>query len=103
MKDMYNERRKYMLTRLREMGFIIHAEPTGAFYVFADARQYTIDSYTFAFDVLNRAHLGITPGIDFGKNGEGFVRFSYANSLENIKEGLDRLESYLIKGYDFRK
>ena len=101
MRNMYNERRKYMLTRLRKMGFIIHAEPTGAFYVFADARQFTSDSYTFAFDVLNRAHVGITPGIDFGKNGEGFVRFSYANSLENIKEGLDRLDDYLTKNYGF--
>jgi aspartate/methionine/tyrosine aminotransferase len=70
-------------------------EPQGAFYVLADARKFTRDSYHFAFDVLEHAHVGITPGVDFGTNGEGFVRFSYANSLENIREGLIRLEKYL--------
>lgn len=91
----YNERRVYMLKRLRSMGFDIEAEPQGAFYIFANACRFTCDSYRFAFDVLEHAHVGITPGIDFGSRGEGFVRFSYANSLENIKEGMDRLESYL--------
>jgi aspartate/methionine/tyrosine aminotransferase len=95
MKAIYKERRDYMVSRLKEMGFPIHAEPSGAFYVFCDARQFTRDSYAFAFDVLEKAHVGITPGVDFGTAGEGFVRFSYANSLENIKEGLDRLENYL--------
>ena len=77
------------------MGFIIHTEPHGAFYVFCDARKYTSDSYKFAFDVLEKAHVGITPGIDFGTGGEGFVRFSYANSLENIRVAMDRMEEYL--------
>lgn len=95
MRSTYNERRQYMIKRLRAMGLVIHTEPQGAFYVFADARAFTSDVYKFAFDVLEKAHIGITPGIDFGSNGEGFVRFSYANSLENIKEGLDRLEGYL--------
>ncbi|MDP4271654.1 MAG: aminotransferase class I/II-fold pyridoxal phosphate-dependent enzyme, partial [Bacteroidota bacterium] len=89
------ERRIYMIQRLREMGFEIKIEPQGAFYVLADARKFTNDSYKFAFDVLENAHVGITPGVDFGSKGEGFVRFSYANSLENIKEGLDRLERWI--------
>ena len=97
MRTIYNERRLYMIERLRSMGFTIEVEPKGAFYVFADARKFTSDSYSFAFDVLENAHVGITPGVDFGSNGEGFVRFSYANSIDNIKEGLDRLESYLLK------
>ena len=63
--------------------------------MFVDASKYTNNSLQFAFDVLEKAHVGITPGIDFGIGGEGFVRFSYANSLENIKEGMDRLENYL--------
>ena len=50
---------------------------------------------TLAFDILEKAHVGVTPGIDFGENGEGFIRFSYANSLENIEKGMDRLEKYL--------
>jgi aspartate/methionine/tyrosine aminotransferase len=96
MRNTYNERRIYMLRRLQDMGFVIHSEPQGAFYIFCDARRFTSDSYRFAFDVLEKAHVGITPGIDFGSNGEGFIRFSYANSLENIKIGLDRLETYLV-------
>jgi aspartate/methionine/tyrosine aminotransferase len=95
MRNVYNERRTYLLRRLQAMGFDIEAEPEGAFYIFANACRFTCDSYRFAFDVLEHAHVGITPGIDFGSRGEGFVRFSYANSLENIKEGMDRLERYL--------
>ena len=95
MKAVYDARRRYMLGRLREIGFVIHTEPKGAFYIFADARRFTHDAYVFAFDVLEHAHVGITPGVDFGTAGEGFVRFSYANSLEHIREGLSRLERYL--------
>ncbi len=95
MKNIYNERRKYMISRLRELGFRITVEPTGAFYIFVDARHLSSDSYKLAFDILEKAHLGITPGIDFGENGEGYLRFSYANSLENIMEGLNRLEKYI--------
>ncbi len=95
MREVYNERRIYMIERLRAMGFLIHTEPKGAFYVFCDARMFTTDSYKFAFDVLEKAHVGITPGVDFGGCGEGFVRFSYANSLDNIRVAMDRLEVYL--------
>jgi aspartate/methionine/tyrosine aminotransferase len=95
MRGIYNERRIYIIERLKQMGFIIHTEPHGAFYVFCDARKFTSDSYHFAFDVLEKAHVGITPGIDFGTEGEGFVRFSYANSLKNIRKAMDRLENYL--------
>lgn len=95
MRSIYNERRRYMLGRLKDMGFTIHTEPQGAFYIFADVRAFTDDCYRFAFDVLEKARVGITPGIDFGSNGEGFVRFSYANSIDNIREGMDRLEKYL--------
>jgi len=93
----YDERRRYMLARLQDIGFVIHVEPTGAFYVFADARRFCKDSYKEAFRITEKAKVGVSPGIDFGSGGEGFLRFSYANSLENIKEGLDRLESYLSK------
>jgi aspartate/methionine/tyrosine aminotransferase len=95
MKEIYNERRKYMIRRLRDMGLGITVEPTGAFYVFANARHFSNDSYKFAFDILEKAYVGVAPGIDFGKNGEGYLRFSYANSLENIEEGMNRLEKYL--------
>ncbi|MFC1856936.1 pyridoxal phosphate-dependent aminotransferase [Thermodesulfobacteriota bacterium] len=95
MKNIYNERRKFMIKRLKDMGFGITVEPTGAFYVFANAKHISNDSYKLSFDILEKAHVGVTPGIDFGKNGEGYLRFSYANSMENIAEGMDRLERYL--------
>jgi len=95
MKKTYNKRRKFMLQRLKKMGLGIKVEPTGAFYVFANAKHISSDSYQLAFDILQKAHVGVAPGIDFGKNGEGYLRFSYANSLENINAGMDRLEAYL--------
>ncbi len=95
MKTIYDERRRFMIRRLRELGFGITVEPTGAFYVFANAKHLSMDSYRLAFDILEKARVGVTPGIDFGPNAEGYLRFSYANSLENIAEGMDRLERYL--------
>jgi len=95
MQGIYNERRKFMIGRLKELGFGITVEPTGAFYVFANAKQFSNDSYKLAFDMLEKAHVGVAPGIDFGKNGEGYLRFCYANSMENIEAGMDRLEKYL--------
>jgi aspartate/methionine/tyrosine aminotransferase len=95
MKNTYNERRKYMVKRLKEIGFGITIEPTGAFYVFANAKHLSKDSYKLAFDILEKAHVGVTPGIDFGSNGEGYLRFSYANSIDNITEGLNRIENYI--------
>lgn len=97
MRTVYDERRRYMIDRLRKMGLGITVEPTGAFYVFANAKHISMDSYRLAFDILEKAHVGVTPGIDFGENGEGYLRFSYANSLENIREGMDRLEQYLAE------
>lgn len=95
MTKTYNKRRKYLTSRLQKMGFKIKVVPTGAFYVFVNAKHLSSDSYRLAFDILEKAHVGVTPGIDFGENGEGFLRFSYANSLENIEEGMNRLELYL--------
>jgi aspartate/methionine/tyrosine aminotransferase len=95
MKATYDKRRRFMIERLKQIGFGITVEPTGAFYVFANARHFSGDSYQLAFDILEKARVGVAPGIDFGSNGEGYLRFSYANSLENIAEGMDRLEKYL--------
>ena len=91
----YDERRKYLLSRLQAMGIAPAVEPTGAFYTLANVKKYTRDSYQFAFEILEKAHLAVTPGIDFGQNCEGYIRISYANSLDNIKEGMDRLERFL--------
>jgi (5-formylfuran-3-yl)methyl phosphate transaminase len=96
MKGIYNSRRIYLINRLRQLGFTIKTEPTGAFYVFVNARHISDNSYKLAFDILEKAHVGVAPGIDFGQNGEGYLRFSYASSLENIDEGMCRLEKYLM-------
>ncbi len=98
MKGIYDQRRRYMIGRLKAMGLGISVEPTGAFYVFANVKHLSNDSYKLAFDILEKACVGVTPGIDFGQGGEGYLRFSYANSLENIEEGLNRLEKY-IQGF----
>jgi aspartate/methionine/tyrosine aminotransferase len=97
MKKIYDERRLYMIEGLRDIGFKIHVEPTGAFYVFADGRDFFSDSYRESFSIIEEVKVGVTPGIDFGSGGEGFIRFSYANSLENIKEGLNRISEYFKK------
>ncbi len=97
MRAIYDERRRFMIKRLKDIGFGITVEPTGAFYVLANAKKFSEDSYKLAFDILENAHVGVTPGIDFGANAEGYLRFSYANTLEKIEEGLNRLERY-IKG-----
>jgi aspartate/methionine/tyrosine aminotransferase len=95
MVRVYDERRRFMLKRVREIGFGVEVEPTGAFYIFANAKKFTDDAYAFCLEVLENARVAITPGIDFGSGGEGFVRFSYANSIENLAEGATRLERYL--------
>jgi aspartate/methionine/tyrosine aminotransferase len=98
MVEMYNQRRQVILAGLRDIGFSVPYEPTGAFYVFADARGFSHQSYPLAFDILEHAKVAVAPGIDFGPNGEGYLRFSYANSIENIREGLRRLKQYLVRG-----
>ena len=95
MKETYNCRREFMLKGLKEMGLKVAVEPTGAFYILANAREYAADSYKLAFAILEKAGVGVTPGIDFGSRAEGFLRFSYANSLEKIEQGLERLQRYL--------
>jgi aspartate/methionine/tyrosine aminotransferase len=95
MKETYDQRRRYLIPRLRELGFGITVEPTGAFYVLANTKRFSKDSYRLAFDILQEAKVGVAPGIDFGSNAEGYLRFCYANSMENIEEGMNRLERYL--------
>jgi aspartate/methionine/tyrosine aminotransferase len=95
MKETYDRRRRFLIPRLRELGFGITVEPTGAFYILANAKRFSDNSYRFAFDILQKAKVGVAPGIDFGTNAEGYLRFCYANSLENIEEGMNRLERYL--------
>jgi aspartate/methionine/tyrosine aminotransferase len=91
----YDRRRLYVIERLAQIGLPLKYEPAGAFYVFADARHIAPDSLTLAMDILHETGVALTPGFDFGPGGEGYLRFSYANSLENLATALDRLEGYL--------
>jgi aspartate/methionine/tyrosine aminotransferase len=91
MRDAYEARRDRLVTGLRALGFGVPRAPDGAFYVLADARRFGEDSMALAFELLETARVGTTPGIDFGEAGEGMLRFCYAVSEEHIDEGLDRL------------
>lgn len=95
MVRIFDKRRRLMIQRLRKIGFGIAVEPTGAFYVLANAKRFTSDSLKFSSELLEKTGVGTAPGIDFGRNAEGYIRFSYANSIENISKGMDRIEQYL--------
>jgi aspartate/methionine/tyrosine aminotransferase len=96
MRSTYQERRDYMLPRLRKLGFSIPLDPEGAFYIYAGIDAWGLDSMVFVERALAEAKVAITPGYDFGSHGaESHIRFSYANSLERLKEGCDRLEGWL--------
>ena len=95
MRKSYDERRRFIVPGLRRLGFGVATEPNGAFYVFANAKRFSHDSYRFAFELLERAKVCVSPGVAFGKNGEGYLRFSYASSVDNLAEALKRLASYL--------
>lgn len=97
MKEIYNERRLYMIKKIRELGLGLPSEPSGAFYMLANTKHLSNNSYELAFQILEKAGVGVSPGVDFGANAEGYLRFSYANSLENIREGFRRLEAFLEK------
>lgn len=94
MRRTYDERRRYLVPALRELGLRIDCEPLGAFYVFADARVWGPDSLALSARLLAEAHVATAPGVDFGPGGEGFLRLSYATSIERLREGVARLDSW---------
>jgi aspartate/methionine/tyrosine aminotransferase len=94
-RRIFAERRRAMVDGLRGIGLGVGFEPEGAFYVLANARRFTGDSVAFAYEILERAHVAVTPGAAFGSNAEGYLRFSYASSVERIREGLRRLGDFL--------
>jgi aspartate/methionine/tyrosine aminotransferase len=95
MVKIYNQRREFLIKGLRNIGFNIKYEPTGAFYVLANAKYLNPNSYHLSIDLLTKIKVATTPGIDFGAEAEGYLRFSYANSIENIEEALKRLRIYV--------
>lgn len=94
-RDIFRQRRDYLLPALRELGFGIPLEPQGAFYLYADSTAFAPDSRALAQDLLERTGVAITPGMDFGRHHpERHVRFSYANTIENLREGVRRMREY---------
>jgi len=91
MRSAYDLRRRHVVERIRELGLGVRRFPAGAFYVLANARHIRHDSLSLAMEILEATGVAITPGIDFGEGAEGYLRFSYANSMENLDRGLDRL------------
>lgn len=95
-RDVFRERRDYLLPALRELGFSIPRSPEGAFYVYADCTRFGDDSQALALRLLEQAGVAITPGLDFGAHqASRHVRFSYTNTLENLREAVARLRAFL--------
>lgn len=94
MRESYNERRRYLLKALREIGFDCF-EPFGAFYVFPSIKKFGMTSDEFANRLLQEEKLAVVPGTAFGDCGEGFLRISYAYSIEELKTALGRLEHFI--------
>lgn len=94
MRTEYDRRRRHLIPRLEEIGLKVHTHPVGAFYVLADARHISHDSLTLAREILEATGVALTPGVDFGQGAEGFLRFSYASSMENLDKAIDRLADF---------
>jgi aspartate/methionine/tyrosine aminotransferase len=95
-RQAFRERRDFLLPALRELGFRIPVTPQGAFYLYADISAFGSDSHRFAMDLLERAGVAVTPGLDFGSNApERHVRFAYTTSLPRLEEAVARIGTYL--------
>lgn len=94
MKDEYNTRRRYLLSEFERLGWSCF-EPKGAFYIFPYVGKYNMTSDDFATDLLDKEHVVVVPGTAFGDSGEGFVRISYAYSLDDLKNAISRIERYI--------
>ena len=94
MRDEYDQRRRFMLTRLRGMGLKCF-EPFGAFYIFPNIAEFGMTSVEFAMRFLKEYKVAVVPGTAFGECGEGFLRMSYASSLSSLKKAMGRLEEFI--------
>lgn len=96
MRDSYNGRRRYLLKRMQELGLPCF-EPLGAFYVFPNISEFGLTSEEFATRLVQEERVAVVPGTAFGESGEGFVRISYAYSLENLKKAFERIERFIVR------
>ena len=96
LREAYATRRLLLMRGLQEIGFEVPVAPRGAFYVFADARPFASDSRWLASDILERARVAVTPGVDFGEAGEGWLRFSCTTTEAELREALARIGDFLL-------
>ena len=96
MREEYDARRRYLMARFKEMGLKCF-EPFGAFYIFPSIQEFGMTSDEFATRLLKEKKVAVVPGTAFGDCGEGFLRISYAYSLENLKVALDRIEEFITE------
>jgi Aspartate/tyrosine/aromatic aminotransferase len=94
MREAYDERRRFLVYHLRKMGLDCF-EPYGAFYVFPSIRKFGLSSEEFAEKLLKEEKVAVVPGNAFGASGEGFIRISYAYSLDNLKKAMERMERFI--------
>ena len=94
MRKEYDRRRKMIVKRVNEIDGFSCVKPEGAFYVFPNIKDFGLSSYEFAEKLLKEARVAVVPGTEFGRNGEGFVRLSYATAYEKIEEAMDRIEKW---------
>jgi aspartate/methionine/tyrosine aminotransferase len=95
-KDIYRQRRDFLIPALQSLGFKVPCVPEGAFYVYADCSDLTADSYGFCQDALQQVGVAMTPGLDFGNaDPQRYVRFAYTTDLPRIEEGMRRLQQYI--------
>lgn len=102
MRKSYNQRRRFLMHEFKKMGLKCF-EPFGAFYVFPSIKQFGMSSEEFATRLLNEEKVAVVPGTAFGECGEGFLRISYAYSLEDLKEAIGRLEKFVGRLRNERK
>lgn len=96
MRESYNQRRRFLMNAFKEMGLECF-EPYGAFYVFPSIKEFGMTSEEFAMKFLEEEHVAVVPGTAFGDSGEGFLRISYAYSMENLKRAMERLKRFVEK------
>ena len=94
MRRSYNERRRFLMNEFKRMGLECF-EPYGAFYVFPSIKEFGMTSEEFATKLLQEEKVAVVPGTAFGECGEGFLRISYAYSIEDLKEALGRVERFI--------
>jgi len=96
MRQAYNERRRYLMSEFRRIGLQCF-EPFGAFYIFPCIKEFGMTSEEFAMRFLEEEKVAVVPGTAFGDCGEGFLRISYAYSIEDLKEAIGRLEAFICR------